>query len=379
MAEDFETMAVGRLNSLDPTKTKVTKTYRSIYINYIKWLQSNYNNPGFNLKNEETEHGIIFITQQNVERYFQQVVVNKHLNRNSCMRIFQGLNSVLRNIESNLTRKLEKNDYIEQKCDKQHQNYIEKCASKNIDVDPHKGLKDKMSHDEKLSIIQTIYTSRRESLDIAYSFLIGINAGTRGCSSRQFTLSDLNLSYGFGPESIAPRNKTLLFVLRKGSFSKENFSSEHQVGVQRHRDFRLCAVFATAALVISKLRTIGNTLDFIKIKGVPCSWWDIKLNVFETLEAESHAMREVLKNSGVEYCGKITHHRLQAVQEAGSNDLNGEQISTFTKHINDKLHQSYVPEANKVAMKVMSGFEKVSIIFLVILAFCNTFFLTFND
>jgi hypothetical protein len=267
---------------------------------------------------------------------------------------------VLHVIESNLTRHLIKSDYIKQKCEKQHQNYIQTCATKNIAVDPHKGLKDKMSLEEKIIIVNTIYKQRLDSLDIAFSFLLGINAGTRGCSSRQFTLSDLNLSYGFGPESTAPRNRTLLIVLRKGAFSKENFSTDHQVGVQRHRDYRLCAVFATAALVISKLRQIGESLNFFAIEGVRCVWWDIPLNNYDTLDDEASAMRDVLKKAEIESSGKVTHHRLQAVQEAGANDLNSEQISTMTKHISDKLHQSYVPEANKITMKVMSGFEKVS-------------------
>jgi hypothetical protein len=71
------------------------------------------------------------------------------------------------------------------------------------------------------------------------------------------------------------------------------------------------------------------------------------------------------KNACVYTSGKVTHHCLQAVQEAGSYDLTGEQISTMTKHITDTLHVAYLPEVNKVTMKVISGFEKVSTYFLI--------------
>jgi hypothetical protein len=54
---------------------------------------------------------------------------------------------------------------------------------------------------------------------------------------------------------------------------------------------------------------------------VYCSWWDIPVNVFETLEEESHSM-----------------HHLQAVQIAGAKDLNNKQICTMAKQITDKLH-----------------------------------------
>jgi alpha-galactosidase/6-phospho-beta-glucosidase family protein len=135
------------------------------------------------LHNEESEYGTIFVTQQNVEKYFEHVVVDKHMNDNSCMCIFQAFNFALNNIESKYTRNLVKIDFIQQQCKQQQKNYFEKCVTRNVAVDPHKGLKDVMSHEENLSIINTIYTNSRNSLDIAFSFLIGINAGVRAYSS----------------------------------------------------------------------------------------------------------------------------------------------------------------------------------------------------
>ena len=46
------------------------------------------------------------------------------------------------------------------------------------------------------------------------------------------------------------------------------------------------------------------------------------------------------------------------VQYGGSQGLTGEQISTVTKHRQDKLHTAYMPEVEEETLKVMSGFKK---------------------
>ena len=70
-------------------------------------------------------------------------------------------------------------------------------------------------------------------------------------------------------------------------------------------------------------------------------------------------MKDVYKSTGVD-SSKVTHHRSQAVQYAGSQGLTMEQVQTLTKHITNKLHISYQPEVEAECMKVMSGFKKVS-------------------
>ena len=70
-------------------------------------------------------------------------------------------------------------------------------------------------------------------------------------------------------------------------------------------------------------------------------------------------MRDVHKHTVVD-SSKVTHHRSQAVQYAGSQGLTMEQVQTLTKHMTNKLHVSYQPEVEAECMKVMSGFRKVS-------------------
>jgi hypothetical protein len=180
----------------------------------------------------------------------------------------------------------------------------------------------------------------------------------RGASSRKVTLCDLNLSYGFGPEEDAPRNRTLMLILRPGDVHKDRYTTAQQVGVYRHRDYRRCTVFATAALVIMKLRKLDSRVRFLNENPRP-SWWDIPLNEYDTYNKESSAMRQALQSVDLfDKHTKVTHHRSMAIQHGGSRGLTQNQISTFTKHQQDKLNRSYMPEVEEETLKVMCGFKK---------------------
>jgi Centromere DNA-binding protein complex CBF3 subunit, domain 2 len=178
------------------------------------------------------------------------------------------------------------------------------------------------------------------------------------------TLCDLNISTGFGPESLPPRNPTFLHILRRGRVHKDNRILDKQVGVQRYKDFRLCTVFATAALLTSKLRALDTKVNFVK-PAVPAhvEWWNIPMTRYTEYSQMSNCMNNVLEKSGVEFC-KSTHFRTQAVQYVGSRGLTSDQMSTITMHIMEKLHSAYQPEVDKECMKVMSGFCKNDVRFV---------------
>jgi hypothetical protein len=203
-------------------------------------------------------------------------------------------------------------------------------------------LKDVFSDDDIVKLVDAMFQLRADSLDLLFSYTWGKNAGLRGASSRKMLLSDLNLSSGFGPELAAPRNRTLLLVLRKGAVHKDKHTTDKQVGAQRHRDYRQCSVFATAALVIMKLRSLENRINFLRGDSTArAAWWDIPLNEYSNYSAESNAMRQVLTATGLDVLGgKVTHHRTQAVQYAGSRGLQPWQVCTFTKHMTEKFHSA---------------------------------------
>ena len=167
-------------------------------------------------------------------------------------------------------------------------------------------------------------------------------------------LCDLNLSNGYGPDpSSGPNNCTLLLIHRPGPKHKNRFRIPKQVGVQRHRDYRQCAVFCTGALLILRLRDLEDEINFLKpdSKNGRALWWDKPLNYYKSYSEESSAMRQVLAAAGiyVQHGGKLTHHCTQMVQTAGSRGLQPHQICTMTKHIQDKLHSAYLlyPKSRK--------------------------------
>ena len=105
-------------------------------------------------------------------------------------------------------------------------------------------------------------------------------------------------------------------------------------------------MFCTGVLVIQKLRNLGTRINFFKSehKNGRAEWWDIPLNSYANYSQESSAMRQVLTAAGLDvYGGKVTHHRTQMVQTAGSRGLQPWQVCTMTKHITDKYHSAYLP------------------------------------
>jgi hypothetical protein len=120
----------------------------------------------------------------------------------------------------------------------------------------------------------------------------------------------------------------------------------------------MCAAFNTAMHVINELRQNIEINFYHENKEQRAAWWDTPLVKFEQDGTqESAARKAVLKDTGVSSC-KVTHHRTQAVQHGGAEGLAPWQISTFTKHMTEKLHSTYFPECNEDAMHAMSGHKK---------------------
>jgi len=340
---------------------KSSPTYKSLYYNFLQWYINNINDDTLLLSTERSTDGIVYITQHNVEQYYRIEVINRNGKKDTIMKKFYALNWYREKVEHTVGISLVISPIIKAACDTQAMHHSKRSNLVHAGTDPHKGLKDLMSESDNIKLIKYIWSDRPDSQDLSFSYLWGRNAGVRGDSSRKFVLSDLNLSYGFGPENYAPRNRTLLLVLRQGFIHKDRYTTDKQVGVQRHRDYRQCTAFATGLLLIMKLRALGNEINFLHVnkKTSRASWWDIQLNAYDTYSKEEAAIRQVYAGTGVD-AGKVTHHRLQAVQHAGSQGCQPWQVSTMTKHVHDKLNMSYLPEVEIETIKIMSGFRKAS-------------------
>lgn len=355
---------------------KWNHSYRSIYFSYCKWIDSqlvhfpivrqvantviDVDLDAITYRTNSTE-GTVFITQFNVDRYYTTYLV--HINNMSLpvmRKKVLGLNFFLQQVEDRSSASpILFSDRINRAMSDQQLDYAEYTSSAYAGSDPHKGLKDLFSEEQSIELVHSMW-NRNDSDHLMFAYTWGRNAGVRGDTTRKVVLCDLNLSNGFGPETRPPRDCTLLLILRKG-LTKDKHNTTQQVGVQRHKDYRRCTVFATAVLVIMKLRDLGSEINFYKgAPNQPASWWHISISAYDTYSEECNAMKQVLATTGTleRHSSKITHHRTASVQYGGSQGLTAEQISTFTKHKLDKLHSAYMPEVEEETLKVMSGFRK---------------------
>ena len=144
--------------------------------------------------------------------------------------------------------------------------------------DPLKGLKDAVPESDRVIMMKYIYSTRNDWDTASVNFAWGYQAAVRGASNCALTFSDLNLSLGFGPEDTGPLARALLLVMGKGDIHKDRHDKDQQVCAWRHKNYVLCAVFATAACVIWTLHSRGDSINFYQPnKRVHAEWWDTPL------------------------------------------------------------------------------------------------------
>lgn len=339
-------------------------TYLTAYKSFLRWYYNNVNDTTMALTTEEGSKGTVYATQENADKfYLHHVPENITGTFANAKRYYLAIDWFRMFVEKPEGPPLVLSSIISTSLKQQQEVSLARSGESYAGVDPHRGLRGIMAEENNVTIVKYIWQQRQDFADLLFGYTWGRNAACRGHSARKFQLSDLNIAYAYGPENVAPRNRTLLLVLRKGGRGKEKSTTDKQIGVYRHRDYRQCAVFATGVLLIKLLRRIGDSIQFTQpTQKQDCNWWGIVLSRFATLNVQSDAMKEVYRSTGINPNGKITHHRSQSVLLGGSKGLDNNQISTFTKHIQDKLHSSYMPDCEKKALKVMSGFEIVSIV-----------------
>jgi hypothetical protein len=335
-------------------KQRKDRTYRNEYKRYCKFMEAEGLQP---------DNVPVYITRDGVDLFFRLDVVFRPINKNGMNRVVSSLQWAYDSVENRgsfgANPLVVRSAVVVSVIDEQQLNYKAGLLTPTevAGTDPHKGLKDLMPLTDKLSILRYIHHARADWGSLATSFTWGNNAAVRGASSRKMVYCDLNLSRGFGPGRFGDSSRCLLLVLRKGTVHKDNYTTDKQVGVWRHRNYLLCSVFNTALHVINDLSN-DVTINFLhEDKSKRASWWDKPFLDFDTQNEESSAMKDVYKKTKVSSC-KVTHNRTHAVQYAGSEGLAPWQINVFTKHMLEKLNSAYQAEMDKMSSKVMAGFGK---------------------
>ena len=152
--------------------------------------------------------------------------------------------------------------------------------------DPHYGLKDNLATRDRLTIMNYIYKYRTNWAQEGFTFTWGNQAAIRGASNRKFVYADLRMSRGYGAEEEGGLSRALLVVLRKGPIHKDRHDKDDQVAVWRHKEYKLCSVFSTAAHILTCLKN-DNTINFLhEDKNKRASWWDKEIIDLENKDGE---------------------------------------------------------------------------------------------
>ena len=313
-------------------------TYESEFDRYKAWVDDN----GF----VDPDDGK-YITRNNVDLYFSEhVAVERDGTTGTIKRILQALQWYSKNKEHAGSEFHVESAIVKLALDTNKERQKNTATSKPGE-DPHKGLKDVLPLADRLKIMHEIY-SRGDWGPASVSFTWGNNAAVRGGSTRNLVFADWNLSRGFGPEESGPMSRTLFLIMRKGGTHKDRFDSDQQVGCLRHKEYKLCAVFAGAMWTLWNLSTQRqNPLDFLhRDKDERADWWDTSLIDWKKYGDASSAMRQIYKKTGVYNC-KLTHDRTAAIQYAGAMGLAPHQINSFTNHLLEKIHRAYQAEADR--------------------------------
>ena len=322
------------------------KTRRNEFTRYQKWLGEN------NLTCDDQGR---FLTPENLEEYYSiHVAHHRTGTRNTLCCIASSLQWWANNREyvGEPTRLLCRTplflDCVTTALERQRVEKLQPDSTESTRraPDPHKGLKDVLPEPDRQLIMEHVFRFRKDWKECGISICWGNNAALRGASLRQFVLSDLNLSRGFGPEKSGPLARAMMFVLRRGDVHKERRDTDQQVCSWRHRDYRLCGVFSLALGLIYTLSN-DNTINFYQPdKKKRADWWDIPLLNWDKWSDSGSAMRQIYKETGI-ISSKLTHDRCHAIQYGGSEGLAPHQIHSVSKHQTDKYSKSYQSEADR--------------------------------
>ena len=258
------------------------RTYASIYKKFVKWVKDKLDivDPPF-------------ITPTTVDHYFSEEVVKNTGCKQTLMKIVSALDWYVKKKEIVPRMMLKRNNVMfEEITQVKGRDAVETAINvallnsqnegKTSTVDPHKGLKDLITPDQLERCMTTIY-NENDWGNLAIHFLYGQNGAIRDHSNRNLVYCDLKLSTTFVPEA---GHAALLVILRKGVFHKDRHDKDKQVAYWRHRSYKLCSLFGTAAYLICHLSK-NRDIDFFRPdKKKRAKWWDVPLTAWDNYDSK---------------------------------------------------------------------------------------------
>jgi hypothetical protein len=275
-----EHQAANRATVMD--SSTCDKSYDYEYNKFAEWVA------------EQPELGTAeapFITRRNVDHYFTRQVALRTVEPNGIGRVANALDWYAKNRETiganpDFECDAKGTTIVAAALKAQKACYITYGGNGGLS-DPHSGLKDILPVSSKILFMEHIYRERNDWGPASVNFTWGQNGAVRGHSNRKMVFCDLNLSHGFGPESVGPLSRALLLIHQRGKVHKDNHITDKQVCTWRHRDYRLCSNLATALHVIYEI-TRMNDISFLhpNKKEERAPWWDIPLINWDNYNGE---------------------------------------------------------------------------------------------
>lgn len=219
-------------------------------------------------------HG--YLTRENIDAFFDSDVRHRRNGKSAMQKIIPALQwySDYREHVGAAVKFVAKSPITEAALKAQAALFKSIGGSGNPGQDPHYGLKDNLSIHDRLKIMDYIYNQRARWGPTSFTFTWGNNAAIRGASNRKLVYADLRMSLGYGAEEEGKLSRALLVVLRKGPIHKDRHDKDDQVAVWRHKHYKVCTVFSTAAHILWSLKK-DNTINFLHAdKSKRASWWD---------------------------------------------------------------------------------------------------------
>ena len=324
-----------------------------------------------------------WLTRENVDKFFQEDVVNRKILPKSARKIASALQWYSTNEEyvdddnPLKIRTYKANSKVEQALNQHANNCKERYETG--DHDAHANLPTNvLSVADHRKVLNHIFGSSKVAnwKDMAFAWTCTNDTFLRLDSLRKMKLQDLRLDKTHGPAEEGSNARVMSYILqplqhkddkpggnagnknKQGARVQTNYK-KRIVGTWRHKEYFRCSTGILAKLLFARFNCEGEPLSFTRpaVEGRRPQWQTQPLLTnWNSPSAPSAAYHSVYQACGVKWA-KLTHLRHSAMENASSRgELPADQLATLSKHRGDRLFDAYITELFPPVLKAMAGF-----------------------
>ena len=339
------------------------RSYKAEWKNYRAWVAEHR-------ANNVLPVGPKYLTQENIDLYFSEKVVNRLINPDSARQVVSSLQRFADDIEYvDGQESFIVDSFSVKKALEAHKRLYKERKLLHVE-DPHANLPtDVLSEDDCVRALQLAATGQNWK-DMMLCWATCEQTYLRNDSMRKLHLRHLKCNHTHAPSCLKDNNYGAGYGFADGymmSYILDQFvhktrdTKKRVVGAWRHKDFILCSIGNLATNLFVRLYADGE-INFYAAplgKATPM-WWNYKLIVeWKSEKAAYEAFSALLDAAGLSWA-KVSHLRKQGM-EAGSfrGQLESNQLGTMSKHKTEKI-AAYETELFPPVMRVMAGFQQQS-------------------